>query len=303
MRIMVTGSSGTVGTRLAEKLLERGDTVIGVDLVKNRWNPKINEVTHIQDLRDLEGTLKLPPADIVIHLAANARVYELVEHPDRAMDNFITLFNALEYARKNNVKKFIFSSSRESYGNAGHEKYTEDLVRVENCESPYTASKVGGEALVHSYARCYGVECVILRFSNVYGMYDDSVRVVPLFIKLARKNEPFTVFGKDKCLDFTYIDDTIAGIMLTIDKFDEVKGETFNLAYGEGRTIMDLAEMIKKLEDSTSEIKVGVPRTGEIINYVADTTKAQKLLGFKAATNMDEGIKKAVEWYRVNLPS
>lgn len=302
MRILVTGSSGTVGTRLVEKLLERGDDVIGVDMVKNKWNPKIDGVTTIQDLRDMDGTLKLPKSDMVVHLAANARVYELVEHPDRARDNFLTLFNTLEYARQNGIKKFIFSSSRESYGNSGKEKYTEDLVRVENCESPYTASKVGGEALVHAYSRCYGIDVIILRFSNVYGMYDDSIRVVPLFIKLSRKNEPLTVFGKDKCLDFTYIDDTISGVIATIDKFDAAKGESFNLAYGEGRTIMELAEMIKKLEKSTSEIKVGDSRTGEIIRFVADISKAKRMLGFSPKTNMDEGIKMSVEWYNKNVP-
>jgi UDP-glucose 4-epimerase len=230
MKILVTGSSGTIGTRLTERLLEENADVIGVDWVPNKWQKSVQVVTLDADLRDLDNTKKIPDCDVVVHLAANARVYELVEDPLRARDNFLTLFNMLEYARERNVKKFIFASSREGYGNIGAEKLTEDMVRIENCESPYTASKVGGEALVHAYRRCYGVPAVILRFSNVYGMYDDSNRVIPLFIRQARNNDTLTVFGKEKCLDFTYIDDTVNGIMETMRRFDTIEGEAINLA-------------------------------------------------------------------------
>ena len=298
MRILVTGSSGTIGTRLCEKLLSRGDIVIGLDWLPNKWNADVQKITTVVDMRDETVFQKSHvKADIIVHLAANARVYELVEHPDRARDNFLTTFNALELARKNNIKKFIFASSRESYGNAGTAKYTEDMVRVENCESPYTASKVGGEALVEAYRRCYGIDQITFRFSNVYGMYDDSVRVVPLFIRLARKNEPMTIFGKEKCLDFTYIDDTVGGIIAGIDKFETAKNDTYNLATGEGETIIKLAEDIKRLTDSSSKVTLGESRTGEVIRYVADISKARKKLGYEPKTSFEEGVKKAVEWY------
>jgi len=303
MRVLVTGSSGTIGTRLCEALLDRGDDVVGVDWVKNKWQDRVQQVTQIVDLRDKAaiGNLKLNGSfDALVHLAANARVYELVEHPDRALDNFITLFNALEIARTHGIKRFVFASSRECYGNLGADSFSEDLVRVENCESPYTASKVGGEALVESYTRCYGINHIIFRFSNVYGMYDDSVRVVPLFIRLARKNEAFTVFGKDKCLDFTYIDDTVAGIILGLDKFDAAKNDTYNLAYGEGTTLLHLADRVKELFKSTSEVTVGQPRTGEVIRYIADIAKAKKVLGYGPKTKFDEGIEKAAQWYAKN---
>jgi UDP-glucose 4-epimerase len=303
MNILVTGSSGTIGTRLCEKLLEQGHTVVGLDWVENKWQPSVQKVTTLIDMRNEKALMGWTPPvkiDALVHLAANARVYELVEHPDRARDNFVTLFNALEFARKNGIKKFLFASSRESYGNAPHEKFTEDLVRVENCESPYTASKVGGEALVHSYTRCYGIDSVIFRFSNVYGMYDDSVRVVPLFIRLARKNEPMMIFGKEKCLDFTYIDDTVAGIILALEKFETAKNDTYNLAFGEGTTILHLAERVKELFNSTSEMTMGNPRTGEVVRYIADISKAKEKLGYNPQTNFEDGIVKAVEWYKQN---
>jgi UDP-glucose 4-epimerase len=300
MHILVTGSSGTIGTRLCERLLEAKHDVSGIDWVECKWQPKVKELTTLIDMRDEAKVMAYEPKgkiDAMVHLAANARVYELVEEPRRALDNFITLFNALELARKLGIKKFIFASSRESYGNIAAEKYTEDLARVENCESPYTASKIGGEALVEAYTRCYGIDHIIVRFSNVYGMYDDSIRVVPLFIRKCRKNEPIAVFGKDKCLDFTYIDDAVSGVILMLEKFDTAKNETINLAYGEGTTLIHLAERVKELLGSTSEVSVGVPRIGEVVRYVADISKAKRLLGYSPKTKFDEGIEKSVEWY------
>ena len=260
----------------------------------------MQKITTILDLRDREALIAHSSqltADVIIHLGANARVYELVEDPPRALDNFITLFNTLEFARNNGIKKFFFAGSREGYGNIQVDRLTEDLVRVENCESPYTASKVGGEALVHAYTRCYGIDHVIIRFSNVYGAYDDSVRVVPLFIRQARKNETLKIFGKDKCLDFTYIDDAVSGVIKALEKFDAVKNDTYNLAFSEGTTILRLAEMIIELTGSKSKIELGESRTGEVIRYVADISKAKKAFGYDPKTPFAEGVKKTVEWY------
>lgn len=301
MNVLVTGSSGTIGTRLCETLLAQGISVKGVDWLPCKWQPSVQAITTIADLRKMEETKKIPTdSDVIVHLAANARVYELVENPERALDNITSLFNTLEFARKNGIKKFVFASSRESYGNIRTDKYTEDLVRVENCESPYTASKVGGEAFVEAYSRCYGIDHVIVRFSNVYGMYDDSIRVVPLFIRQARKNEPMKVFGKDKCLDFTYIDDTVGGVIKILKNFDAVKNDTYNIAFGEGETIVRLAELIKELTGSTSEIQLGESRTGEVIRYIADVSKAKKAFGYDPKVPFDEGVRKAVEWYKAN---
>jgi UDP-glucose 4-epimerase len=263
----------------------------------------VDAVTKQIDLRDEAAVEKMDlprNIDALVHLAANARVYELVEDPGRARDNFLTLFNTLEIARKRGIKRFLFASSREGYGNIRADAYKEDMVRIENCESPYTASKVGGEALVQAYGRCYDIEIVIVRFSNVYGMYDDSMRVVPLFIRQAKANEPMTVFGKDKCLDFTYIDDTVSGVTAVLEKWDAAKGGTFNLAVGEGTTIVALAETVKKLLGSSSEIRIKESRTGEVIRFIADISKAKKAIGYDPKINFAEGIERAVEWYRAN---
>lgn len=304
MKILITGSSGTIGTRLCEALLEAGHTVTGADWEPCKWNPAIEKLRIDIDLRKKEQFTKLPTdVDMIIHLAANARVYELVENPERAMDNFTDTFNILEFARAHGVKKMMFASSREVYGNihlSKDQKYTEDKAHFMTCESPYTASKIGGEALFEAYKRCYKIDCIIWRFSNVYGMYDDSIRVVPLFFRQAKAGETMNVFGKTKCLDFTHIDDCVQGIMLGVEKFETAKNDTYNLAYGEGTTILHLAEEMKRLMNSESTIVTTEARTGEVTHYIADISKARNVLGYNPTTSFAEGIKKSVEWYSKN---
>lgn len=223
-KILVTGSNGTIGTALCEALMEMGYKVEGIDIKQNNWSEKVDRITAISDLRDRNCFSKLPgDFDMIIHLAANARVYNLVVNPGLARDNFEILFNILEFSRLKNIDRFIFASSREVYGNSGKVFHNEEEAYVKNCESPYTATKIGGEALVHSYHQCYDIDFVILRFSNVYGKYDDSDRVIPAFIETAKQNKDLIVFGEDKLLDFTYIDDCVDGIIKSIENFDGVK--------------------------------------------------------------------------------
>lgn len=304
MKILVTGSSGTIGTRLCEKLLASEHEVIGADWEPCKWNPEVEALRVDIDLRHKEEFGKLPTdVDLIIHLAANARVYELVENPDRAMDNFIDTFNILEHARKHGITRLMFASSRETYGNIHlpeGQKYSEDKAHFMTCESPYTASKIGGEALFEAYKRCYNMETIIFRFSNVYGMYDDSIRVVPLFFRQAKAGETMKVFGRDKKLDFTYIDDCVDGIVGAMNNWDKAKNDTYNLAYGEGTTIVELAERMKELLGSDSDIKITDSRTGEVTHYIADISKARQTFGYDPKTPFEKGVELSVEWYKAN---
>ncbi len=301
MHILVTGSSGTIGTRLTETLLSMGHTVTGADWKACEWQPAVEALRIDIDLRDKTQFGKLPTSvDMIIHLAANARVYELVEHPERALDNCIDTFNVLEFARAHGIKRLMFASSRETYGNIhlpNGQKYDEDKAHFKTCESPYTASKIAGEALLEAYKRCYKMETVIVRFSNVYGMYDNSIRVVPLYFREAKAGRTLKVFGKDKCLDFTYIDDAVQGVTKIITNWEKAKNDTYNLAYGEGTTILELAKQMKELLGSNSPIEIGSSRTGEVTHYIADISRAQKTFGYAPETSFQEGIQKSVEWY------
>jgi UDP-glucose 4-epimerase len=300
MNILLTGSSGTIGTRLFEKLILLDHRVVGVDKKENTWNPSLKRRTIRADLLNPSNFKKLPrDNDLIIHFAANARVYELVKNPLLAFENIVMTSNILEFARKTGIRKIIFSSSREVYGNLTEmESVKEDDMRIENCESPYAASKISCEAFLRSYRRVYGVDSVILRFSNVYGMYDKSDRVIPLWIKQALRNEDLIVFGENKALDFTYIDDTVRGIISVIERYENVKGETFNLASGINVRLSYVAEQIKRLLESESKILIKENRPGEVWKFAADISKAKRLLQYEPKTEIDYGLSRTLEWYR-----
>jgi len=297
-KILVTGSSGTIGTRLCERLLSLDYQVIGIDKVPNKWNKDVQDITIVRNLNDANCFNGIPKdISTVIHLAANARVYNSVVNPDIAKENIDITYNILEFCRKNNIKKFLFASSREVYGDRSLSASEKD-VEINNCESPYTASKIAGEALVYAYKKCYDLNYIVFRFSNVYGMYDDTARLVPLWIYQAKRGEDLRIFGRDKTLDFTYIDDTIDGISMACDYLP--KCETFNLTYGQGVKLSKIAEIIIKGTNSTSNVVFENNREGEITFFEGNNALASDKLGFSPKTDVYEGLQKSIKWYGEN---
>lgn len=311
MRILITGSSGEIGTNLGLALRARGDEVFGVDKRENTWTHEIP--TLLQDLSQrfhrFEGGIgaaTYPKPDVVVHLAANAKVHELVEDPQRALDNIILTFNALEYCRANRVP-IIFGSSREVYGDVHRFEANKDRVNEPTSdfvytESPYSASKISGESLIYSYAQCYDIPYIVFRFSNVYGRYDNDLarmeRVIPLFIDKIRKGEDIVIFGKEKMLDFTYVDDTVQGLMQGIDALHSkrVVNRIFNLAYGEGHTLGEMTQFIADALGTDVHPTFLPTRPGEITYYVADITAAREALGYQPTVPLREGIARAIAW-------
>lgn len=298
-KVLVTGSSGMIGTSLCEALMQGGYKVTGVDLRHNKWSKVVDSTTVICDLRDSSFFEKLTDDfDIVVHLAANARVFDTVVNPQLAKDNFDISFNVLEFCRLNNIRRFIFGSSREVYGNSDKVYSTENEVYLMKCESPYTATKIGGETMVSAYHYCYGIEFIVLRFSNVYGKYDDSDRFIPLIIEQMKKDEDIIIFGREKLLDFTYISDCVKGIMKSIEKFNSVKGNIFNVATGKGITLLDLAEKMLSKAGATSKLLIQEKRTGEVMRFIADISKTRELLHYEPEVFIDDGIARTLEWYK-----
>ncbi len=307
MHVLITGSSGQIGTNLALRLLDAGHAVFGVDRRLNTWTDRIT--TLLQDLaapyRDFAGGIggvPYPRCDLVVHLAANAKVHELVQHPHRAMENIASTFNVLEYCRHQQLP-IISSSSREVYGDIHHYITEEQQADFSFTESPYSASKIAGEALIYSYARCYGLPYLVFRFSNVYGRYDNDIermeRVIPLFIRAMSRGEPVTVYGREKVLDFTYVDDCIAGVMAGIERLlsGQIANQTINLAYGQGSSLVRMAELVAAALGVEPRIQVEPSkRVGEVSRYVADIRRAQELLDYQPRVPLDEGIRRAVAW-------
>ena len=304
MRILVTGSSGQIGTNLALRLQDDGHELFGVDVRANAWTDDFRYL--LQDLTFPGGVGDAyPPTDLVVHLAAHAKVHELVREPRRALENSIMTFNVLEYCRANALP-LVFSSTREVYGDVHRfEEYGEASADFAFTESPYSASKITSEALIYSYARCYGLRYLVFRFSNVYGRYDNDlarmVRVMPLFIQRLLHDEPITVYGgADKTLDFTYIDDCVDGLARGSEELaaGSVINETINLAYGQGNTLVRAAELIGQELDVEPQVVFAPSLLGEVTRYVADIRKARELLGWTPRTPLQDGIPKAVAWFR-----
>jgi len=310
MRILITGSSGQIGTNLALRLMHDGHWVYGVDKRSNQWT-KAFDTLH-QDLAGhyapyhggMNG-VEWPEVDLVVHLAAHAKVHQLVRQPQRALENMMMTFNMLEYARALGLP-LVFSSTREVYGDVHRfEGYDESTADFAYTESPYSASKIGSEALIYAFAKCYGLRYLVFRFSNVYGRYDCDLRrmerVLPLFMHQLSRGEPITVYGgEEKVLDFTYVDDCVDGMVRGIERLaaHRVENETINLAFGQGNTLVRAAELIAQELEVTPEIDFKPSLRGEVTHYVADITRARQLLDWQPHTPLDEGIPKAVAWFR-----
>ena len=210
-------------------------------------------------------------------------------------------FNVLEFCRQRQIP-VIFGSTREVYGDI-HPYITEEShADFAYTESPYAASKISGEALVYSYAACYDIPYLVFRFSNVYGRYDNDLermeRVIPLFIKKIYLGEPIVVYGENKVLDFTYIDDCVTGVRAGIDVLVEGRpaNQTINLAYGQGNSLVDMAKFIGEELGKEPNMTVEPSRVGEVTHYIANIGKARAMLDYTPTTPLREGIKKTVAW-------
>jgi UDP-glucuronate 4-epimerase len=311
VRVLVTGSSGQIGTNLALRLIEDGHDVFGIDKRPNPWAPNAFP-TLLQDLAGhyaafpggING-VEYPEVDVVVHLAAHAKVHQLVRQPHRALENAMMTFNVLEFVRGIGAP-LVFSSTREVYGDVHRfEEYSEEAADFAFTESPYSASKIASEALIYSYARCYGLRYLVFRFSNVYGRYDCDLlrmdRVLPLWMHQLSRDEAITIFGGEKkVLDFTYVDDCVDGIARGIYALEpgEVENETINLAYGEGNTLLRAATLIAEELGVEPKITLAPSLLGEVTHYVADVRKAREVLGWVPQTPLEVGIPRAVAWFR-----
>ena len=196
----------------------------------------------------------------------------------------------------------VFSSSREVYGDIHRHVTEEACADFVVAESPYSASKIAGEALIYSYAQCYGLPFLVFRFSNVYGRYDNDIgrleRVIPLFIDRISRDEPIVVYGREKVLDFTYVDDCVAGVLAGIDALAQrrVFGQTINLACGEGNSLVDVVNIVSLALGKQPKARYEPSRVGEVTRYVADISKARELLGYEPQVPLSSGLIKAVEW-------
>ena len=296
MKIFVTGGSGFIATPVVKHLLEKGYKVKVLDIREPKIRHKNLEFVRKSILdsitSDIEGT------DAVFHFAALLGVDNSDKRPlDTMKINLEGSVNVFKSAIDAGVKKMIYSSSSEVYGEPRELPIKEDSVK--GPVSTYGVSKLAAEIYAKAYNQEFGTDIRIVRFFNVYGPGQENNWVVPIFLNKALRNEPITVFGngnQTRC--FTYVEDVAEGVLAAFEKGG--KGEAYNIGNNQPTTILELAQIAKEITKSKSEItKLGFGKETRLkereIEYRVPDISRMKSLGWKPKIMVREGVKRMLE--------
>ena len=317
-RILLTGGAGFIGSHVAEALLRRGAVLSIVDSLddfySSAWKKaNLEEVRRtgqfeflecdICDLKPMRETLTAARPDVIVHLAARAGVRPSIEQPrlyERV--NVSGTVNLLELCREFGVGKFIFGSSSSVYGMSSHAPFSEDQPELRPI-SPYAATKLAGELFCYTYAHLHGVPAICLRFFTVFGPRQRPDLAIHKFVALIEKGEPLPIFGDGQTgRDYTYVDDIVAGVLAAIDYTPHpVNGapfEVFNLGNSHPVKLNELLDLIEKVTGKTAIRERKEEQAGDVPLTWADISKAEKLLGYRPKTGLEDGLRKFVAWYR-----
>ena len=313
--ILVTGSAGFIGSRVAALLVEQGHHVVGIDNMNNYYDVSLKQ-HRLQQLEQLSGfnfrQIDLESTDAikqlfeafefeaVVNLAARAGVRYSMENPHVYMTtNALGSLNLLEEIRKHGIGKYILASTSSLYAGQAM-PFTEDLA-VNTPISSYAASKKSAELMAYSHHFLYGVDVSICRYFTVYGPAGRPDMCIFRFIKWIDQEEPIELFGDGtQSRDFTFVDDIARG---TIAALKPVGYEVFNL--GGGNHPISLNTIIEKLETllgKKARITNKPFHKADIDSTWADISKAKQQLDWEPHTGLDEGLEQCVRWYRDNLP-
>ena len=312
--ILITGGAGFIGSHLVDRLLSEGDWQVSVvDDFNDFYDPAIKRANvkrhendqnyrlfeaDIRDRAALQQIFQEQAFKCVVHLAARAGVRPSLAQPLLyAETNVNGTINLLELAREHDIKQFVFGSSSSVYGINAKVPFSEDDP-IRQPISPYAATKAAGELICHTYTHLYGIRCICLRFFTVYGPRQRPDLAIHKFARLITEGKPIPVFGDGTTQrDYTFIDDIIAGVRAAID-YSKTDYEVINL--GESRTVQ-LRELILLLEKelrATAQIDRQPLQPGDVPQTFADITKARQILGYDPQTQIEDGIRNFVAWFR-----
>jgi UDP-glucose 4-epimerase len=320
---LITGGCGFIGTAFIQSLTGDGEHAVRVvdDLsVGNREDLRVaSEFVEVLseeagpmsgerpvelivgDILD-EGLARrvVAGADVIVHLAANTGVAPSVEDPRKdCMSNVVGILNFLEAARHNDVKRFVFASSGAAVGEVEPPLHEE---LASHPASPYGASKLAGEAYCSAYFRTFGVETVSLRFGNVYGpLSGHKNSAVAKFIRRAMNGETLEIYGDgSQTRDFIFIGDLVRAIRLAAET-EGVGGEVFQIATNHETSVNEMVELLlpalAKSGIKDVEVRQASPRLGDVMRNYSDTSKAERMLGWRSEVALEEGLRRTVEWF------
>ncbi|MBW7943833.1 NAD-dependent epimerase/dehydratase family protein [Patescibacteria group bacterium] len=297
-RVIVTGGSGFLGHHLCRALLAAGHTVKNIDL---RPNPEVDTV--IADICDTERMLvEIRDADVVFHLAALIEAGESVKFPQKFVDvNISGTVSVLEAMRQNQVPTFIFSSSAAVYGEPLRVPILEDDRTLPI--NPYGMTKLAMEALVSSYVASYKMTGIGLRYFNLYGPeehHQPESHAIPRFIEQIQSGQEVTVWGNGQHQrDFIYITDVVEAHLqsLNLAQQQPQKYHYLNLSTNHPTEVRQVIQMLEQLMGKKANVRNFPERPGDPLVLVADSSKATQVLGWTARTQIEEGLKKTVEYF------
>lgn len=328
--ILVTGAAGFIGYHVARRLLERGETVLGLDNLNPYYDVRLKKARLAQlkpfktfqfkklDLIDRKGMAALfarHKFHRVVHLAAQAGVrYSLVNPHAYTDGNVVGFLNVLEGCRHAKTGHLVYASSSSVYGGNTRMPFSVH-DNVDHPVSLYAATKKANELMAHTYAHLYGIPCTGLRFFTVYGPWGRPDMALVLFTKAILARKPIDVFNHGRMKrDFTYIDDIVEGVVRTLDrpaKPDPAwSGEApnsatssapyrlYNIGNHQPVELLRFIEVLEKALGKTAKKNFLPLQAGDVPATYADVQDLIGDVGFKPDTPLEEGIKKFVEWYR-----
>ncbi len=309
---VVTGGAGFIGSHLAERILaEETDTTVRVfdnfesgTRANLGFAPKYGDRLQVLegDVRDLRAIERASEgASVIFHQAAMRSVPRSVADPLGANDNNVTgTLHVLEAARRARVRRVVYASSSSVYGDNPELPKREDQRPAP--VSPYAVSKAVGEQYAAVWTRLYGVETVGLRYFNVFGPRQDPASeyaaVIPRFILWALRGTPLEVHGDgNQSRDFTYIDNVVDANRLAA-KAPQASGEVFNVGCGRRVSLLDIVSRLEGLLGRSLQRRPTPSRAGDVPHTLADVDKAKRLMGYTAAVEFDEGLRRTVDFFR-----
>ena len=330
MKILVTGAAGFIGMHASQRLLARGDEVVGLDNLNDYYDPTLKDARlarltphpafrfvkmDVADRAGMEGLFATEKFDRVIHLAAQAGVRYSLQNPQAYIDsNVVGFMNVLEGCRYSKVQHLVYASSSSVYGGNTRMPFSE-RDSVDHPVSIYAATKKANELMAHTYSHLYGLPTTGLRFFTVYGPWGRPDMALFLFTKAILEGRPIDVFNHGKMKrDFTYVDDIVEGVIRTLDRtaepdaaFDSDRPDpgrskapfrVFNIGNHDPVQLMDFVTAIESTLGMSAQKNFMPLQDGDVPATYADTEALNAWTGFAPATSVQEGVARFVAWYR-----
>ena len=314
-RLLVTGGAGFSSSAFIRHLLRATPyEIVSLDALTYAGNlENLRDVRSHERLSFVHGDIRdealvrdvVAGVDVIVNAAAESHVEKSITEggAEFVATNVEGTRVLLDAIRQEPVERFILISSSEVYGTAECDPM--DEAHPLNPRSPYAATKAGADRLAYSYWATYELPIVIVRPFNNYGSFQHPEKVIPRFIVHALENEPLTVHGDGRASrDWLYVDDDAEAIEAVIEAdVGAVAGEVINVATGADASVSRIADLVLELTGRSPSLKAHVEeRPGQVLRHVGSTDKAERLLGWRAQTPLEEGLRRTVDWYRENRP-